>query len=208
MLVDFVVIAHARAGESDQLPADHVHVAAVHGIAEHSFDGVLAQQREEVRVLDLLQLFVLLLGRESVEAFQALQPFAIRFAGRRLALIAEFARSIFVERALRVAVAVASLRTGKLAVDVDHHAGFLRARTGIVARENARRGGRDDQRFLLGEKAQRNLQGLGGFFLRKQARNPAVQRIHQHAADARRGKNQKLSAPHGRKFITGRAPRA
>ena len=202
-----VVVAHARAGKSDELPADHIRVAAVNGIAEHALDRVFAQQSKKVRAFDLLQLFVLLFGRKFVEALQSFQAFPIRFARRGLALIAKFARRVLIERALRVTVAVAPVRAGKLAVDVDHHAGFLGARTGIVGRENARCRGRDDQRFFFGEKAQRNFQGLGSFFLRKQARGAAVQRIHQHAADTCRGKNEKLSAPHRRNFTTRKAAR-
>ena len=60
IFVDFVVIAHARAGKADELPADHAGVAAVNGIAKHALDGVLAEECEKDRGLDLLQGFVLL----------------------------------------------------------------------------------------------------------------------------------------------------
>jgi hypothetical protein len=43
ILIHLRVIAHARPGEADQLPADHIDVAAVLRIAEHSFNGVAPQ---------------------------------------------------------------------------------------------------------------------------------------------------------------------
>ena len=52
MLVDVFRIAHARAGVSDELPADHVYIAPVDGVAKHAFDGVAVQQLEEVGVFD------------------------------------------------------------------------------------------------------------------------------------------------------------
>jgi hypothetical protein len=63
--------AHARARESDELPADHIGVSAVDQIAKHSLDRVLTQQGEEMRVLDLLQFGVLFGRRQFVETFQA-----------------------------------------------------------------------------------------------------------------------------------------
>src|SRR5258708_5035211 len=59
VLVDFVAIAHLGAGIADQLPADQSGVAAVHGVAEHAFDGVSAQQLEEMRPLHRSELRVL-----------------------------------------------------------------------------------------------------------------------------------------------------
>src|SRR6202030_3889543 len=123
-----VIVAHARAREADQLPSDHIHVAAVNGIAEHALNRVFTQQSKKVRAFDLLQLLVLLFGREAIEALQSFQAFAIRFTRRGLALVAELARSVFVKRSLGVTETVAPVRPGKLAVDVDDHAGFLGAR--------------------------------------------------------------------------------
>src|SRR4029077_956292 len=117
---------------------------AVDRIAKHSFNRVLAQQSEEMRRLDFPQLFVLLFGRETIEALQALQSFAVSFLGRRFSLISEFRRGIFVEGTFRIAVAVASIWAGELAVDVNYDAGFFGSRAGIVAREDARRRGGDD----------------------------------------------------------------
>src|SRR5260221_9932765 len=53
VLVDFIAVAHLRAGIPDQLPTDQPRVTAVHRIAEHAFNGVSAQELEEVRTLDL-----------------------------------------------------------------------------------------------------------------------------------------------------------
>src|SRR5262249_11481408 len=44
ILIDLLVIAHSRTGEADQLPAQHIDIPSVHGIAEHAFDGVSAKQ--------------------------------------------------------------------------------------------------------------------------------------------------------------------
>jgi len=80
-----------------------------------------------------------------------------------------------------------SVGAGELPVDEDDDAGLLGARAGIVAWENARGRRRDDHRFLFGEKSQRDFEGLGCFFLREQARDPAIKGIDQHAANAGRG---------------------
>src|SRR5437879_3574659 len=52
VLVDFVAVTHLGAGISGQLPTDQAGVAAVHGIAEHAFDGVRPQELEEPRLLN------------------------------------------------------------------------------------------------------------------------------------------------------------
>jgi len=57
---------------------------------------------------------------------------------------------------------------------------------------------------IIGEEPQRNLQFLVAFFLRENARDPAVERIHEHAADTSRGKNQESPAPYGGQFTTGK----
>ena len=62
VLVDFVAIAHLRAGIANQLPTDQAGVAAVHGVAEHAFDGVSPQKLKETRLLNRLQLAILIGG--------------------------------------------------------------------------------------------------------------------------------------------------
>jgi hypothetical protein len=49
------------------LPTDQAGVAAVHGVAEHAFDGVRAQELEEVRLLNRSELGVLIGGRQARE---------------------------------------------------------------------------------------------------------------------------------------------
>ena len=67
VLVDFVAVVHLGAGITDQLPTDQAGIAAVHGVAEHAFDGVRAQELEEVRLLNRSELGVLISGREARE---------------------------------------------------------------------------------------------------------------------------------------------
>ncbi len=64
VLVDVLLVIHARSRIADQLPSDQVHVAAVHRIREHAFDGVRAQQLEEMRFLERLQLLDLFFHRQ------------------------------------------------------------------------------------------------------------------------------------------------
>ena len=42
IFVDLIAIVHQRPGVSDELPSDQAGIAAMHGIAEHAFDRVLA----------------------------------------------------------------------------------------------------------------------------------------------------------------------
>src|SRR5271166_5435515 len=67
VLVDVVSVAHARAGVADELPTDEAGVAAVHGVREHAFDGVGAEELEEMRFLDRLELLDLWIRGELVE---------------------------------------------------------------------------------------------------------------------------------------------
>ena len=67
-LINFVEVAHARAGKTDELPANHIGVTAVEGIAKHSFDGVLTEELKEHGRFDFLQGLVLFCGREKIEA--------------------------------------------------------------------------------------------------------------------------------------------
>ena len=134
MLIDVVVVAHARPGETDELPADHIDVAAMDRVGEHALDRVLPQEFEEQGRFDLPEHLVLVFWIETIKAFQVLQSITINLAWRGFALIAEFPWSIF-KGTLRVTKAVASVGAGKLTVDVDGDAGFACTRAGVVASE-------------------------------------------------------------------------
>src|SRR5258706_5491271 len=67
VLVDFVAVTHLGARIADQLPTDQAGVAAVHRVAEHAFDSVGAQELEETRLLNRLELRVLICGRQARE---------------------------------------------------------------------------------------------------------------------------------------------
>lgn len=71
--VDLLAVIHGRPRVADQLPADHVGVAAVQRVAEHAFDGV-AQQLERSRPLDRAQALVALGGRQVGEVAQPPMP--------------------------------------------------------------------------------------------------------------------------------------
>src|SRR5438105_9786508 len=77
VLVDFVAVAHLRARIADQLPADEAGVAAVHGVAEHAFDGLLAQELEEMRLLNRAEPSVLIGRREAGEITQHIEAYAV-----------------------------------------------------------------------------------------------------------------------------------
>jgi hypothetical protein len=47
VFVYIVVVAHARTGEANELPPDHIDISTVNWVTEHSFDGLLAQKREK-----------------------------------------------------------------------------------------------------------------------------------------------------------------
>src|SRR5579864_1079008 len=72
VLVDFVAIAHPRAGITHQLPTDQAGVAAMHGVAEHAFDSVGAQELEEMRLLNRAEFGVLIGGRQAGEIAKSL----------------------------------------------------------------------------------------------------------------------------------------
>src|SRR6266852_4205508 len=70
VLIHIVIVAHSWAGKTDQLPAHHVDVAAMHRIAEHALDGVLPQERKKQSGFDLLQLLVLPGGSQLIKTLQ------------------------------------------------------------------------------------------------------------------------------------------
>src|SRR5207253_1550876 len=77
VLVDFIAVAHLGAGIADQLPTDQAGVAAVHGVAEHAFDRVSAQELEESRLLYRSELGVLIRGRQAREIAESFYPCTI-----------------------------------------------------------------------------------------------------------------------------------
>ena len=91
-------------------------LAAVHRIAEHPFEGVLAQHAEELRGLDGPQPLVPLGRRKVREIAQFLDPLAVDLLRRRLALVAVL-RHGFDEGRLGVAILVAPVGAGELPVD-------------------------------------------------------------------------------------------
>src|SRR5437867_5398620 len=92
-----------------RLPADQAGVAAVHGVAEHAFDGVLAQELEKMRLLNRAEPGVLIGRREAAEIAQDLETFAVGFAGTCFVLVAVL-RIGLDPRSLGVAVLVAAVR--------------------------------------------------------------------------------------------------
>ena len=77
MLVYLIAVAHLGPGIADQLPTDQAGVAAVHGVAEHAFDCVRAQELEEARTLDGLQLLVLFVDWQTGEVAEVLDALTI-----------------------------------------------------------------------------------------------------------------------------------
>ena len=130
------------------------------------------------RPLDCAQPFVLLRRLELRETREPGDPGPVDLARRRFTLIPVL-RQRLDERTLRVSVFVAAVRTGQLAVNVDHHAGFGGARTALVARKNPFAGGRDHARLPGGEEAQRHADRA---LLRLQPQRLARQRVQQNAA--------------------------
>jgi hypothetical protein len=96
----------------------------MHGIAEHAFDGVRAKERKNRRALDVFEASVLLGGTEDTEAAESLQAGPVDFTRRFPALPAKFRGAGF-KRRLRVAIVVAPVGRGELAVDVDDDTGFV-----------------------------------------------------------------------------------
>src|SRR5436853_5235589 len=77
MLLDVLRVDGGHAGKADQLPADLVAVAAVYGVGEEAFDGVVEEQVEEetrrhrlerkLAFIERAQHFLLLRERQLVE---------------------------------------------------------------------------------------------------------------------------------------------
>ena len=200
ILVDFVEIAHSRAGEADELPANHVGVSAVHRITEHALDRVSPEKRKEDSGFNFVQSFVLGGGGKEMKAPQARQTIAINLPRRGAPLVAEFAGGIFKWR-LGVAKAVPAVRARKLTVDKNGHAGFSRAWVGVVGREYARCSRSDDEGFRFCKKTEGDTNQL---MLGREESGFAVERINEDAPESRGGKREKMAAAHVRECNRGK----
>src|SRR5215471_14431217 len=100
----------------------------MHGVAEHAFDGVLAQELEEMRLLDRAEPGVLIGRRQAGEIAQYFETFAVSLTGTCFVLIAVL-RIRLDPRSPGVAVLVAAIRAGELAVDVNDDVGLGRSGT-------------------------------------------------------------------------------
>ena len=96
-------------------------------------------------------------------------------------------------RSFGVAILIRAVGTGKLAVDVNDHAGFVRAGAARVAGEDALAGRGDHARLGLGEEAQRHFDMT---VLRLQPERLARQRVEQRAAQSAGGDGEKFAAFH------------
>ena len=85
--------------------------------------------------------------------YLALQSLPVNLARILLGLVAVLGDSRD-ERTLGVAVLVAAVRPGKLAVDVDDRIGFGGSGSAFIRRQNARARGGDGLGFRRGEEAQ------------------------------------------------------
>ncbi len=85
-----------------------------------------------------------------------LRPFTIGLCGTCFVLIAVL-RIGLDPRSFGVAILVAAVGAGELAIDIDDDVGLGRSGTASVARKNAGTGGRNHFGFLGGEKAQRHF---------------------------------------------------
>ncbi len=199
ILLDFVEVAHPRAGKANELPTNHAGISAVHGIAKHAFDGVLAKERKEKRGFDFAQGFVLLRGREKMKALEALQTFAIDLPGRGAALVPELAGCVFKGR-VSVAKTIEAIGTCKLAIDKDGHPGFASTGAGVVGREDTRGSGGHNESFRFGQNTKRNA---NRFVLCGEEGSFAVERIDEDAAQSCGGKSEKMAAAHMRECNRG-----
>src|SRR5437667_12910752 len=109
-----------------------------------------------MRLLNRAEPGVLVGGREAGEIAQNLETFAVGFAGTCFVLVAVLGIGLD-PGSLRVAVLVAAVRAGELAIDVNDDVGLGRSGTARVARENAGTGGRDHLGFLGGDKGERHF---------------------------------------------------
>ena len=94
-------------------------------------------------------------------------------------MIAQLGRAIF-ERALRVTIAIASVRTGELTININDNACFARAWARLIGGKNPRAGRGHDERLRLIKEAERDAQTL---VLRGKQRALSIQGINENAAN-------------------------
>src|SRR5262249_23170659 len=129
-----------------------------------------------------------------METTQLLEAFAVDLTRCFPALITLLGNA-FREGRLRVAIMITTVGGGELPVDVDDHTGFVRSRTGFVARENARRRGGNGESAFFGETTHGRLDGAGlGSELRMDPAGLAIERVHQHANQRGGGDGQEVAA--------------
>src|SRR5689334_19462868 len=173
VLINLIDVVVTRSRKTYQLPAREIAVASIDRIGKKAFASVFPQDLEELLgrragELDLaffqaMENFVLVRGAEAREivlerasaiVVDVFDRGAIELGGCELELIALLLGS-FAPGALHVPGFGASVRTRKLPVDEECHAGFLRARSEIVGRnesaycgidECSLRGGQVDER--------------------------------------------------------------
>src|SRR5436305_12612896 len=94
----------------------------------------------------------------------------------------------------RIAILVAAVRSGKLAIDVNHDVCFLRSRACFVRRQDSVRRGDDLASLVFGEESQRHLQVAGCG--RIQPNRLTRERVEQAATYALRGNEKKITPLH------------
>src|SRR5271169_1369136 len=110
---------------------------------------------KERSLFDRDQCFVLLPERELRECSKQCNPGAIDFTRSLLALISMF-WDRFDVGAFGIAILVAAIGSGELAIYINDDTGFCRARPAGVARENTRAGGHDHASLDGCEESKRN----------------------------------------------------
>src|SRR6185295_17431632 len=103
----------------------------------------------------------------------------------------------FHKRTLGIAVLVAAVGSGELAVDEDDHGGFGRSWAARVTGENALAGGRNGARIGGAEEAQRHFDAaVLAAALGLQAERLTGQSVKQRTSEGGCGNGQELSAFH------------
>src|SRR5256714_13006478 len=159
VLLDMLRIDGGYPGKADQLPADLVAVAAVNGIGEEPLDGVVEQQVEEearrhrlerkLAFIERAQHFLLLRERQLVERLAILLGTARVDLGDRGAIdllrrerrLVALLRRAFGVRPLAIHLRHDAEAAEELLIDEVSDAGFLRAGTELIGRDQAGDGG-------------------------------------------------------------------
>ena len=195
VLIDLIPVTHTRARETDQLPADQIHIAAMRWIAKHALDRVRAQQCEEPAFFHRFQFLVLLFGRQSREIFtQRPDPRTINLLRILPRLISMFWRRLdpwtfCVQRYLSCPQGPASWRSIKITTPASFAPGTERSLGNTRSHARCNR-----PRLTCGEEAQRHIHGA--VFLRGQPERFARQRIEKHATEGLLRDRKKFAAFH------------